>query len=318
MARLADPHVVTVHEARERHRIRDGARRCTGAARLIRSRNGWREIVAVFLAGRGWSPRTPRAWCTATSSSNVFVDRHGNEGRRFRLVGAYAGDTSAPPALSADLTQTGSVVARPRTWHRSNNAVAKPTPRADQYSFCVSLAEGIGERAPRAVQAIVARGRSLSSRIDTIDGRAGHRARARAPPAARSRLPRRRSRSRGAPSPSPRRSTRARRRIRARPQEIASPASDDRSGRRPCPTSFPSRCRALPRSPGPRRFRARLTTMSISACRANRVTRSESDTLYDRRDASSTAVLSSPRPRRRSSRRRIWRASIVRSPQHTS
>ena len=152
MARLAHPNVVTVHEAG----LVDGsvflAMELVDGSDLrawLAPGRPWRQIVAVFVAaGRGLAAAHAAGLVHRDfKPANVFVDRGGAvKVGDFGLVGG-AGEASdaviGTPAYMAPEQASGLPI----------------DARADQYAFCKSLAEALGDRArPRWLARALARG----------------------------------------------------------------------------------------------------------------------------------------------------------------
>ena len=162
MAKLSHPNVITVHDVGEfgdqvfvAMEFIDG---CT-LTKWLESKQSWRERLATLLAaGRGLAA-AHRAGLVHRDfkPDNVLIDR---EGRAvvtdFGLARPAAGKTDSfktlavvesTPVMSAQLTRTGALVGTPAYMAPEQLAGDRSDALADQFSFCVTVYEGLyGQR----------------------------------------------------------------------------------------------------------------------------------------------------------------------------
>ena len=162
MAKLTHPNVITVHDVGEfgdqvfvAMEFIDG---CT-LTKWLESKRPWRERLATLLAaGRGLAA-AHRAGLVHRDfkPDNVLIDR---EGRAvvtdFGLARPAAGKTDSfktlaviesTPVISAQLTRTGALVGTPAYMAPEQLAGDRSDALADQFSFCVTVYEGLyGQR----------------------------------------------------------------------------------------------------------------------------------------------------------------------------
>lgn len=170
MARLTDPNVVTVHEAGVAGgeiyvamELVDGMTLREWSAREPRA---WRDIVAVYLsAGRGLVAAHDAGMVHRDfKPANVFIDGAGRvKVGDFGLVGASSDEDlgTGPSALSATVTNTGSVLGTPAYMAPEQKRGEEVDSRADQYAYCKSLDEALDaarEPEPARLRTIVKRG----------------------------------------------------------------------------------------------------------------------------------------------------------------
>jgi tetratricopeptide (TPR) repeat protein len=164
MAQLSHPNVVQVFDCGT---FRDGifiamefVRGQALDAWLAATGRPWQEVLGVFLqAGRGLAAaHASDILHRDFKPPNVLL---GEDGRprvsdfglaRSRRRGATAAEESQRPAvpgpLSLDLTQVGSLMGSPSYMSPEQHAGEATTAATDQYSFCVSLYEGLYGKRP--------------------------------------------------------------------------------------------------------------------------------------------------------------------------
>jgi len=179
MAKLSHPNVITVHDvgtfegqvflAMEfidgqtlgawMQGPRTAARVVTPPEQVTPGR-AWREVLEVFAAaGRGLAAAHAVGLVHRDfKPDNVLMGRDGRVlVTDFGLARPAAGKTGAFSAvgelpsmqmLTASLTQTGAVVGTPAYMAPEQLLGTRPSPRTDQFSFCVALYEGLYGRRP--------------------------------------------------------------------------------------------------------------------------------------------------------------------------
>jgi len=177
LARLKHPNVVTVHEAGTADgsvfiamELVDG----TNLREWLQQPRTWDEVVAVFVAaGRGLAAAHDAGLVHRDfKPANVFVDRTGAvKVGDFGLVGVSGDSTgpgrdeasSPPPPPDPSSTRTGEVMGTPAYMAPEQLHGEVVDSRADQYSFCKSLEEGLASRPhPAWLDQAVARGLAAS------------------------------------------------------------------------------------------------------------------------------------------------------------
>lgn len=163
LARLTDPNVVTVYEAGIAGssvylamELVDG----TTLREWITTPRTWREVVQVYLAaGRGLAAAHAAGMVHRDfKPANVFIDRTGRvKVGDFGLVGAEpsAGE-SAIGAGTTTITNTGNIMGTPAYMAPEQKAGEAIDARADQYAFCKCLREAVGDGTP--IESIIVRG----------------------------------------------------------------------------------------------------------------------------------------------------------------
>jgi tetratricopeptide (TPR) repeat protein len=312
LARLTHPNVVTVHEAGVVGGTVFLAMELVDGVTLrdwMATARPWRDIVEVFVAaGTGLAAAHAAGMIHRDfTPANVLIDHAGRvKVGDFGLVGVArdrttgAVDTPAPPSpgsvLASPLTQDGAVMGTPAYMAPEQLASADVDARADQYAFCKSLGEALAtatDTVPPGLTAITVRGQladagarypTMAAVLAAIDGVVRGRRRRVVGAAVGGGVV-----------------------AAAAVAVIATWGVVGGGGGDPCagtdPTAAiwsPARRDAvrahlvqLDPASGAARFATvtaalddesgRLATMRHDACRANRVTRAESDTLYDRR-----------------------------------
>jgi tetratricopeptide (TPR) repeat protein len=140
LARLSDPHVVSVYDAGELDgrvfiamQLVDGTDLATA---LIRRKPAAPQVLAWFVAaGRGLAAAHAAGLVHRDfKPSNVLIDRHGHIAvTDFGLVRSVAPDTTT------DLTGMGDILGTPAFMSPEQHDLQPATPASDQFSFCVSL-----------------------------------------------------------------------------------------------------------------------------------------------------------------------------------
>jgi tetratricopeptide (TPR) repeat protein len=132
----------------------------SGALHPKPSSRSWREVLDVFVAaGRGLAAaHTAGLVHRDFKPDNVLIGRDGRVlVTDFGLARPAAGKTGAFSAvgeipsmqvLTASLTQTGALVGTPAYMAPEQLLGTRPSPRTDQFSFCVALYEGLFGRRP--------------------------------------------------------------------------------------------------------------------------------------------------------------------------
>jgi tetratricopeptide (TPR) repeat protein/Ser/Thr protein kinase RdoA (MazF antagonist) len=158
MARLSHPNVIAVHEV-GKHEARvflamdfiDGE---TLRHWLRREPRSWRDVLAAFVqAGRGMAAAHEAGVIHRDfKPDNVLVDGTGrvlvSDFGLARTIGemrdpSAADEHPSAPTPLASLTQSGMVVGTPAYMAPEQRTGHPPSPRADQYSFCVALYEAL-------------------------------------------------------------------------------------------------------------------------------------------------------------------------------
>nr|MBA3393985.1 serine/threonine protein kinase [Deltaproteobacteria bacterium] len=205
MARLEHPNVLRVYEVgSDRGRLFIAMELVDGvtlAAWLRVQRRPWREVLAMFAQVGAGLAAVHRAGLVHRDfkPDNVLVDREGRARvADFGLARLDPGTGVASPELALSLTRTGVLLGTPGYMAPEQYLDGNVDARADQFSFCVALAEALrGGRGrpkqledvhwgdvPRAVREVIARGSSVNAaeRFASIDAllaalarAAGHR-----------------------------------------------------------------------------------------------------------------------------------------------
>jgi eukaryotic-like serine/threonine-protein kinase len=164
MAKLSHPHVITVHDVGTFEgqvflamEFIDGTTLGEWLKKAVRS---WREVLDVFVAaGRGLAAAHAAGLVHRDfKPDNVLIGRDGRVlVTDFGLARPAAGKTGTFSAvgeipsmqmLTASLTQTGALVGTPAYMAPEQLLGTRPSPRTDQFSFCVALYEGLYGRRP--------------------------------------------------------------------------------------------------------------------------------------------------------------------------
>jgi tetratricopeptide (TPR) repeat protein/predicted Ser/Thr protein kinase len=164
MAKLSHPNVITVHDVGTFEgqvflamEFIDGQ---TLGDWIKREPRGWREVLDVFVAaGRGLAAAHAVGLVHRDfKPDNVLMGRDGRVlVTDFGLARPAAGKTGTFSAvgeiasmqvLTASLTQTGAVVGTPAYMAPEQLLGTRPGPRTDQFSFCVTLYEGLYGKRP--------------------------------------------------------------------------------------------------------------------------------------------------------------------------
>jgi tetratricopeptide (TPR) repeat protein/tRNA A-37 threonylcarbamoyl transferase component Bud32 len=180
MAKLSHPNVITVHDVGtfegqvflamefiDGQTLGDwlrgappGARGRPGAATDRPAPRSWQAVLDVFAAaGRGLAAAHAVGLVHRDfKPDNVLIGRDGRVlVTDFGLARPAAGKTDAFSAvgeipslqvLTASLTQTGALVGTPAYMAPEQLLGTRPSPRTDQFSFCVALYEGLYGRRP--------------------------------------------------------------------------------------------------------------------------------------------------------------------------
>ena len=170
LARLTDPNVVTVYEAGIAGNAVYLAMELVDGTTLREwsaTPRSWREVVQVYIAaGRGLAAAHAAGMVHRDfKPANVFIDRAGRvKVGDFGLVGAEdSAGVGAIGGVSTTITDTGGIMGTPAYMAPEQSAGESIDARADQYAFCKSLREALGGATP--VEPIVARGLS-QDRVD--------------------------------------------------------------------------------------------------------------------------------------------------------
>jgi tetratricopeptide (TPR) repeat protein len=171
MARLNHPNVVAVYDVgtigEQVFVAMELVRGPTLAAWIAERAHPWREVVEVFLAaGRGLE-----AAHAAGIVHRDFKPQNVILGERVRVADfglarlfgeAETGGATASTLLASTVTQTGQALGTPAYMAPEQRQGGVVSAQADQYAFCVALAEALGgARLPRSLAALIARGRSV-------------------------------------------------------------------------------------------------------------------------------------------------------------
>ncbi len=158
MAKLSHPNVITVHDVGEfRDQVFVAMEFIDGGTLTdwCKQSRSWRETMAVFLAAGQGLAAAHRAGLVHRDfkPDNVLLD---SDGRAvvtdFGLARPAAGRTDAfntikviesTPVMSAQLTRTGALVGTPAYMAPEQLAGERSDALADQFSFCVTLYEGL-------------------------------------------------------------------------------------------------------------------------------------------------------------------------------
>ena len=128
---------------------------------LARERRSWQEVLPLFVqAGRGLAAAHAEGLIHRDfKPENVMLDRRGHVSVMDFGLARPAGNTLSSPDMphdsvdssaEIDLTATGFVIGTPAYMSPEQIAHAAIDPRADQFSFCVALFEGLYGRRPFA------------------------------------------------------------------------------------------------------------------------------------------------------------------------
>ena len=161
MARLMHPNVVVVHEAGtvddQVYIAMELVEGSTLHGWMTAAPRGWRETLALLAqAGRGLAAAHAAGIVHRDfKPANVLV---GKDGRAHvtdfglaRDAGEVSSDGGPVPLDSSEITKTGTVLGTPAYMAPEQIQGEKASPRADQFSFCVSLCEALfGSRPTRA------------------------------------------------------------------------------------------------------------------------------------------------------------------------
>ena len=160
LARLSHPNVVAIHEIDEwrgqDYIVMEYVEGGTLADWLAAGERGWREVVAKFIAAGAGLAAAHQAGLVHrdVKPSNILV---GDDGRvrvtDFGLARTEVSDVTddgdgLAHGQSETLTQPGTILGTPRYMSPEQRVAATVDARSDQFSFCVSLYEGLYGEAP--------------------------------------------------------------------------------------------------------------------------------------------------------------------------
>jgi eukaryotic-like serine/threonine-protein kinase len=165
MAKLEHPNVVTIYDVGEHlgavYIAMERVEGCTLQAWLAQRSRGWSEVLEVCVAaGRGLAAAhakdlvhrdfKPENVMVADDGRVLVMDFGLARGKNERATDPEeyrAGRSASESLLSSPLTQTGSVLGTPAYMAPEQHLAIRVDARSDQFSFCVTLYEGLfGQR----------------------------------------------------------------------------------------------------------------------------------------------------------------------------